>query len=203
MIVTMMALSVLGMPPSLEERVIVEQAMTCRNARAPDPWFLLSVLRLEEAANVPDSMRGITLSTGCVESGYYPRALGDCNYGYGKCMAKGFAQLWPWWERRYGVDRFNAHHSVETYLFHVTRQLKKTRRICKHKGEKLWRTAEARAVRSGGKKRCGESTAHYRLLKKWKRVMRRIWEAPHHPLAMRTQVKKNSPQCTSGDAQSE
>jgi len=203
MIGALMLLTFASLTPTDLERGLVERAVSCTYKRV-DPYFLLSILRLEDTASVPEYFRGISLATGCIESRFNPRALGDCNYGYRRCMARGFAQLWPWWERRYGVDRWDPHHSIETYLFHVTRQLRKARKICRQTGERLWRTAEARAVRSGGKKRCGESTAHYRLLRKWRRVMRnKNRGSPHHPNTIRTKVKKNELQSISKDASRE
>ena len=155
--------------PTLQERQLVEQAMTCRNAIRPDPVMLLSFLRMEELAGVHESARGLVLATACVESGYSSTAIGDCNYGYKTCRAHGMMQLWPWWVRRYGVDRLNAHHSVSAYLHHVIRQLPKARRLCRVSGAALWRVAEVRAVRSGGQNRCRQRSAHWKLLQKWKR----------------------------------
>ena len=155
--------------PTVQERQLIDHAMTCKNANSPDPNVLLSYLRMEELAGVAEDARGIVLATACVESGYYPGALGDCNMGYRRCQAHGMMQLWPWWERRYGVDRLDAHHSVSAYLQHVIRQLPKARRVCRKSGAALWRVAEVRAVRSGGKKRCRERSLHWKLLSKWKR----------------------------------
>lgn len=162
--------------PTLHERQLVEQAMTCRNATSPDPYRLLSFLRMEELAGVHEEARGIVLATACVESGYLSAAMGDCNYGYRRCQAHGMMQLWPWWERRYNVDRFNAHHSVSAYLHHVTRQLAKATRLCRVSGAAAWRVAEVRAVRAAGHKRCRQQSAHWKLLKRWAKRIRKANE---------------------------
>jgi len=160
--------------PTVYERQIVEQALTCR--RSADPYTLLSFLRMEELAGVVDGAMGIVLATACVESGYSPRALGDCTKGHRRCRAHGMMQLWPWWVKYYGVDRFNPYHSVEAYLRHVIRQLPKVHKLCRKRGVAAWRIAEVRAVRSAGHDRCHQRSWHWRKLQKWLRAIRKLRE---------------------------
>ena len=140
--------------PSVEERQIIDRAYRCPNSRNPDPFYLWRLLEHEERAGIPGDLRGLVLAAACHESGFSPRALGDC-YGTKKCRARGVLQLWRWWERRYNVNRSDPDQSAEAWLYHVVRQVPKARRICNAKGRRLWRIAQVRAVRSGGRSRCG------------------------------------------------
>ena len=38
--------------PTVQERQLIDHAMTCKNANSPDPNVLLSYLRMEELAGV-------------------------------------------------------------------------------------------------------------------------------------------------------
>jgi len=141
---------------------------TCPNAiKTPDRSMLERVLEAEKAAGWPDRLRGASLAAACRESGFNPRAEGDCRSGV--CMAHGLLQLWPWAQRRYGIDRKDPVASARVWSVQIARTVKKAKRKgCK----RPWVTAWA-WVASGPKGwSCNRSPRHYRQLKKMKRAMR-------------------------------
>ena len=167
-------------PPDELERRIVDRALRCVRMKVPaDPMFLLDMLRFEERAGVPRSLRGMLLAAACSESGFDPAAEGD--YKRGEAMAVGFVQQWPWWERHYGFDRRDPVLAAEFWLVHVYDQLEKTRRRCgrRLRGERLWVTAWVRAVRSPREDgRCHQVPKHYERLNRWrKNWWRLVWRA--------------------------
>mgnify|MGYP001206156002 CR=1 FL=1 len=95
-------------------------------------------------------------------------------------MAIGVLQLWPWYERAYGVDRKDPKSAANAWLKHIKRQLSGVKRMCKHRSlRKVWVAAWVTGIRykkTGG--RCNERPKHYRFFKK----IRRIYE---------TQTKKS------------
>ena len=152
--------------PTLKERVIVEKAFHCKNARGADPYELWRLLEAEEQAGLPARLAGITLAAACTESGYTD-ARGDCKPGKG-CRARGFFQLWPWWSKRYGIDRADAMQSGRAWLEHMIRQIPKTRKACPRlSGLSLWRAAQVRAVRAPRGPRCGQTSLHWRRWRRW------------------------------------
>ncbi len=169
---------------SLKERLIIEEALTCKNQRGrnTDPMFLLELLRMEKRAGIPESVRGMSLAAACCESGFNPNAKGDHKFSKrGKPKAIGLFQQWSWVERHYGIDRTNPYQAAEAWLFHIVRQIPKTKKKCRWSGERLWVTAWVRAVRApdpGG--RCYQRPRHYRLLKKW----RKRWNSRLHELQL-------------------
>jgi hypothetical protein len=167
-------------PPNELERRIVDRALRCVRMKVPaDPIFLLDMLRFEERAGVPPSLRGMLLAAACSESGFDPGAEGDDRKG--KAMAVGLLQMWPWWERHYGIDRRDAIQAAETWLVQVYDQLKKTRRRCgrRLRGEKLWVTAWVRSVRAPRKDgRCHQVPKHFERFNRWrKNWWRLVWSS--------------------------
>ena len=163
------AMSIDDEPSDLERRII-DQAARCPNAKIVDPWLVWQLLEVEERAGLPVELRGLVAAAACTESGYNATARGDC-VGR-RCRAVGVLQLWPWWTRRYDVDREDPIPSAEAWLAHVVRQLPKAAKACpRAKGLRLWRVAQVRAVRAAGKKRCGERSLHWRRLARWSRAM--------------------------------
>ncbi len=165
-------------PPSTLERRIIDRALGCRRmrrSRKADPLFLLDMLRLEESAAVPRSLRGMILAAACSESGFEPDARGD--HKKGKPKAIGVLQLWPWWERHYGISRLNPMQSGEAWLTHILVQKDKAKRRCgrRLRGERLWTTAWIRAVRAPHPTgRCGQTPKHYVRLNQWRRSWWRL-----------------------------
>ena len=130
-----------------------------------------TLIEVEKAHNLPESLRGMLLAAACHESGFNPNAKGDRQFSKTKNtpMAIGLFQMWPWWERHYKVDRKSPKQSAEVYLQHVKSKINKVRSQCKHRTEtRTWLSAWATAIRSpkeGG--RCGERPKFYRVLKRW------------------------------------
>jgi len=133
------------------EAAILDQALQCERGRPSLrlPYHvLLELLRIEEDFPLPDSMRGIILATGCLESGLQSGAEGDHKFSRkGKPKAIGFVQMWPWWEGRYGIDRKNPHQSVRAYLSFMSEQMEVAKQICGYSDEKAWVVGQARAAR--------------------------------------------------------
>ena len=55
-----------------------------------------TLYQVEQEMNVPDVMRGMTLSAACLESAFTPKALGDRKFSKSKKkpMAVGVLQMW-------------------------------------------------------------------------------------------------------------
>ena len=87
-------------------------------------------------------------------------------------MAVGVLQLWPWYERAYGVDRKDPKSAANAWLRHIKRQLPGVKRNCKHRTlKKIWVAAWVTGIRykkPGG--RCSERPKHYRFFKKIRRI---------------------------------
>ena len=161
---------------------VVNQARTnCKNRKPEDVnvKLLWQLVEIEKAHNVPDSLKGMLLAAACTESGYNPNALGDRKFSKKRIpKAVGILQLWPWWERGrygYGVNRRDPIQSSHAWLTHITRQIPKVRRKCKFRSKKrIWIAAWVTAIRApkpGG--RCYEKPKHLRILKKWKRAIKK------------------------------
>lgn len=153
--------------PDDYQRILIDEAMRCGATRNPDPFLLWRILELEVLAGLPKDLEGLTLAAACTESGFNHLAIGDCLKG-GRCRARGILQLWPWWTRYYGVDRWNPEHSAEAWIAHLVRQVPKTRRACPRlRGLKIWRAAQVRSVRAPGPKRCRQRSYHWKRWKRW------------------------------------
>ena len=151
----------------------------CKNNSNPSARLIDNLIDIEKRFDPPPEMRGMLLAAACSESGYNPNALGDRKFSKKrKPKAVGILQLWPWWERGkygYGVDRRNPIQSAHAWLTHITRQIPKVRRKCKFRSKKrIWIAAWVTAIRApkpGG--RCYEKPKHLRILKKWKRAIKK------------------------------
>ena len=161
------ALIILGATPLPEALLIDTAASLCKNAKKPVNKALLGeLMALEVKHKVPTYARGITLAAACRESGYRsnPRR-GDGG------KAVGILQMWPWWERAYPFKRTQALKAVDVWLTHINKSTKKARRKCK----KPWRAfliAQAWISSGPQKWRCRYSR-HYRLLRRWRRLVKK------------------------------
>ena len=126
--------------------------------------------------DMPLELRGMLLAAACLESGFNPRAKGDWTSDRRYARAIGILQLWPWWTRSdgYHVHRTNHEESARAWMAHIIRQLPKVRRRCRYRTQvKQYVAAWVHAIRAprpGG--RCRETPKHYRLLRRWKRLIR-------------------------------
>lgn len=132
--------------------------------------------------NFPEDLRGMVLAAACNESGYNPRAKGDwrkSKRGKRVARAHGILQLWPWWIKRYKVNRFDHVESAKAWLSHIVRQRKKIekKRQCGKRISNLkkWVVAWVQVTRGRLTKennyRCGQAPSHYKRLKKWYRIL--------------------------------
>lgn len=147
----------------------VEAAISvCRNAiKKPDRKMLERVLAEEVKAGWPERLRGATLAAACRESGFNPRARGDCNAS--GCRAVGLLQLWKWAVRRYGIDREDPVASARAWSTQIARSVKKAKR----KGcRRPWITAWAWVASGPRGWSCARVPRHYRQLRRAKRVLR-------------------------------
>ena len=137
-------------------------ASLCKNAKKPvDVQLLAALLRMEAKHKVPAYAKGITLAAACRESGYRAKPRrGDGG------KAVGILQMWPWWERKYKIDRENVGQSVKAWLTQINRSVSKAKRKCKRPW-RPWLIAQAWIGSGPQKWRCRYSR-HYRLLKYWK-----------------------------------
>jgi len=150
--------------PNRWERRAVETAIRyCK--RGTDPWMLLEVLRVEERAGIPPSMRGIILSTAIGEAACEPRAYNK------RENAHGLTQIRPRWWTCSG-DLFHPLVSAECWLARVvTLANGKARRRCPRS---RWVTAEAWASQGWSHPRwpvdwyCDAITGHMMRLNVWR-----------------------------------
>ena len=170
--------------PVTYKEIADEAIYSCKNAEwdKVDKKLIWQLIDIEKKHNLPPSLRGLLLAAACHESGYNPKALGDRKFSKKrKPMAKGLFQMWPWWEKRYKVNRTDPVPSAEAYMKHVSRQLKSTKKKCRYGKKHLkrnWLTAWATAIRAPKKKgRCGERPKFYKILKKWHKEVRIIRKA--------------------------
>ena len=129
-----------------------------------------ALLLAEEEADIPDDMRGMTLAAACMESGFNANAEGDHSFSKdGKTpKAIGILQMWPCYEKAYGVNRRDVRSSAKGWLANIGAQVPSVRRRCKARTIKeTWRLAWVHGVRApkkGG--RCNENTLHWSVFKK-------------------------------------
>lgn len=165
MTTTLMAITMMLSPADYVEAAI----STCKTSiKSPDRKMLEAVLDEEVKAGWPKKYRGSILAAACRESGFNPKAQGDCKAG-GVCKAVGLLQLWPWAARRYGIDRENPIDSARVWA----RQIAKTAKKARRKGcSRPWVVAWA-WVASGPKGwSCNRAPRHLRQLRKMKRALR-------------------------------
>jgi hypothetical protein len=141
-------------------------ASRCKNApKVVSRPLLRHLLDLEEKHAVPGYVRGIVLAAACRESGYRAKPRrGDGG------KARGILQLWPWWERKYKIDRENPTQAVNAWLTQINRSVRKARRLCRK--WKPWLVAQAWVASGPQGWRCRYSR-HYKLLRHWRRRLTR------------------------------
>jgi len=160
--------------PTYDE-ILLEAIHNCKGV---DPEkvnieLLEKLIAVEKEFNVPPSLRGMILAAACQESKYNPIAEGDKKFSKDKKtpMAIGLMQLWPYYERAYGINRTNPEEAARAWMQHIIKQIPKIKRNCGHRTDnKIWIAAWVTGVRykkAGG--RCREVPKHHRVLKKWHR----------------------------------
>ena len=134
--------------------------------------FLSDLLRIEIDAGVPEKYRGMVLAAACSESRYNPHALGDWKRVRGntkEAMAVGILQLWPWWERKYQVDRRDPYDSADAWVGQIMKTLSRARHKC---GKRRAFVSAWAWVASGPKGWRCRAPRHYTRLKRWHRIAR-------------------------------
>ncbi len=158
--------------PTYEE-VLYQAIHNCYdvNPEKVDIQLLERLIEVEKEFNVPPRFRGMILAAACQESRYSPLAKGDRKFSKSKKkpMAIGILQLWPFYERRYEIDRKNPLQSARAWMQHIAKQLPKVKKQCRHRSEyKLWVAAWVTGVRyKKPEGRCNEVPKHLRVLKRW------------------------------------
>ncbi len=127
--------------------------------------LLHDLLQIEKAAGIPKKYRGMVLAAACSESGYSSVVRGDGG------KAVGILQLWPWWARKYGIDREDPHDAARVWTRQIMRALPRAKRKC-GKG-KAFVSAWA-WVASGPKGWRCRAPRHYGRLKRWQRVVKKL-----------------------------
>ena len=131
------------------------------------------VYDVEKELGLPDEMRGMSLASACLESGFNPQVLGDRKFSKRKKpMAVGVFQMWKWYEKAYGVDRKDPRSSALGWLTHIKKLLPKVKRMCKFRStERTWVAAWVTGIRKPKPKgRCFERPKHYRFFKKLRKI---------------------------------
>ena len=174
-----------------QQTAILDRAAKCDRGANLDRQTMRDMLKIEEAAGVPDQLRGMTLAAACHESGLRPEAAGDCKCrgvkglhqrvvtcpGGKPCKwrARGILQQWPWVER-YGVDRLNPLEAAEFWIRHLASRVGQVGKDCKIPPgdvDRTWRTAWVTAVRAPSKRpRCRQSPRHWRRFVEWRQSWR-------------------------------
>jgi len=148
-----------------EEELLYTAITSCRNARPSkvDPHLLRDLLEIEKDNGVPKKYRGMVLAAACSESGYNPKAVGDGG------KAVGILQMWPWWERRFKVDRKDPYSSAKWWTYQIMRTVPKAAKKCgKHRAVvTAWSW-----VASGPKGWTCRAPRHYTRLKRWHRAVK-------------------------------
>ena len=128
---------------------------------------LLTMLQIERAYGVPDSVRGMTLAAACMESGFNPNAKGDSHYG--RHYSRGLYQQHAWFEKKYGIDRRDPIEATVSWVDHIASRVPKAKR-CGYKNEKdTWVAAWVIAIRSPARNRCREKPKHLYYLAKFQK----------------------------------
>lgn len=192
------------LPASEREYQLVQLALDhCDNARGDrlDVWLALRLLRLEEDAGLPASMRGVTLAAWCGETSYSSGYGDDCKrWGCDGAEAVGILQMhagamWDWCGR---PDRRDPEGAASCWLARI-RYLSTGNREAgnynrgraKRCGSDAWRAAElwvsagpaprrlARESNDGYAARrkaqsypCGRVSGHVARLSYWQKIER-------------------------------
>lgn len=160
-------------PATPWESQMVEVAIReCENARRPDPFLMLQLLRLEThpQMRVPERFRGVSLSAACNESGFNPGALGDRYKG--KPRAYGLYQLWPIHRKACNLSRAEALDPIanaKCWLSRIHKTHRKLKRLGSCRKANSW-TAAHSWVAVGNPLKCKRvSRGHVRRLARWKK----------------------------------
>ena len=167
---------------SVEDQEMIERAVEMcypDSKSVPTEYYINAskLLKVEHEMGVPDKMRGVTLASACVESGFNSKAEGDHKFSKdGKTpMAIGILQMWPCFERAYGTNRRDVESSAKGWLTNVKRQIPAVKRTCNAKTtDDVWRLALVHGIRApkkGG--RCNENTLHWYVFKKFRNYHRK------------------------------
>jgi hypothetical protein len=174
-------------PPASYDELYGEAYFTCggRHLSESQVKVMEDLIEVEHEffqrhPQMPDSLRGMLLAAACRESRFTSRARGDWRHKRGRrvAMAHGVVQLWPWWERYYGVDRDNHKEAARAWLTHIVHQYNKNKRYNRcpstFSNERQWVAAWVQVARGGrvnraNRYRCFEIPLHYKTLKKWLR----------------------------------
>jgi hypothetical protein len=160
-----------------EDQELIETAISVcypQMKNIPEKYFIntAKLLKVETEMRVPDSMRGMTLAAACVESGFNEKAEGDHRFSKdGKTpKAIGILQMWPCYEKAYGVNRKDVTSSAKGWLTHVMLQLPSVKKRCMPKDEmNTWRLAWVQGVRAPkADGRCHENVSHWYVFMKMK-----------------------------------
>jgi hypothetical protein len=160
-----------------EDQALIETAIgICysKMKNIPERYFInaAKLLEVETEMRIPESMRGMTLAAACVESGFNEKAEGDHRFSKdGKTpKAIGILQMWPCYEKAYGVNRKDVTSSAKGWLTHIMLQLPSVKKRCMPKDEmNAWRLAWVQGVRApkvGG--RCHENALHWYVFMRMK-----------------------------------
>lgn len=169
------------MPRAPSDETVASVALgLCFSGKVPEYAFqnAMTLLSVEKKMDIPLSLKGMTLAAACRESKFDSSAEGDHRFSRDKKtpMAIGILQMWPVYERAYGVDRKSVSSSAEGWLKHIKLQVKPTAKLCKTKSvEENWRIAwvtGVRAPKSGG--RCKERAKHWSFFKKMQKRLELI-----------------------------
>jgi len=137
--------------------------------------FIWELAEIENKYKPPKSLRGMLLAAACQESKYNPKAKGDRRFSKKRRpKAIGLLQFWPW-ANKY-INRLNPYQSAHFWMKRIKKQLKTSiPKQCKFKSRKRrWLAAWVTAIRFPKKSgRCYEKPKHYRLLKRWRRNIKK------------------------------
>ncbi len=159
-------------PTSYEHDLLEVAIHHCENAgpRHAKPELMLKLLRLEEAAGLPEHMRGVTLAAWCGEAAYgVDNIVGDGG------RAEGILQMHTLITRLCGPIelRNDPVQTAECWLWNLKRVRKKAVRRC---GERRsWKAAELWLSQGGKKSKysCKNVSGHVARLERWQGELRR------------------------------
>lgn len=168
-----------------DQRLINDTLVEChkiRKHRPPDYTLLNTMLLLERVHGIPDELRGFTLVAACTESGFNPLARGDwrtiMKRGKARRVSRaiGLLQLWPWWERKFDVDRRNPYQSTNAWLRHAADRFEAvSRKQCPKRWSerRKWQVAFTQVARGRVSKknryRCYQKSSHVKRFDRWQR----------------------------------
>ena len=165
-----------GEVPVTYEELRYYAMYNCKNNSNPSEKVIDQLIQIEKSFSPPPEMRGMILAAACTESGYNPAAKGDRKFSKNKKkpMAIGILQLWPIYEKMYNTNRYDVVSSANSWMKHIVKMIPKVKRQCNYKkAKKVWLAAWVTGIRYkkvGG--RCNERPKHYRLMKKWHKMIK-------------------------------